>query len=117
MDKPDSIVGEEVLARHFPAGVGQPVMVIGNAAAGRASCAVPLGGTPGIVAVSQPVERNGLVYLEGTLADAPDSRPRRGRPSNRPGRRARGAGRGRQGRRHDGGQRWTTSRPPPTTTR
>src|SRR4029450_8322163 len=30
-NKPDSIVGEEVLARHFPAGAGQPVAVIASA--------------------------------------------------------------------------------------
>ncbi len=30
---PGSVIGEQVLARHFPAGAGQPVVVIGNAQA------------------------------------------------------------------------------------
>ena len=30
---PDSVIGETVLARHFPAGAGQPVVVIGNESA------------------------------------------------------------------------------------
>jgi RND superfamily putative drug exporter len=71
VDKPDSIVGGEVLAAHFPAGVGEPVVVIGKASAAD-QLRSALGGTQGIVAVSQPMERNGLVYLEGTLADVPD---------------------------------------------
>jgi RND superfamily putative drug exporter len=31
--QPESVVGEEVLARHFPAGEGNPVQVVGNAGA------------------------------------------------------------------------------------
>ena len=34
---PDSVVGEAVLARHFPAGAGQPVVVVGNESSGRAA--------------------------------------------------------------------------------
>jgi len=71
--KPDSVVGQEVLGRHFPAGDGQPVVVIG-----KADAAVPLrqavAGTDGIVEVSEPVVRDGLVSLAGTLRDQPDSR-------------------------------------------
>ena len=33
--KPPSVTGEEALARHFPAGQGQPVVVIGQAGVGR----------------------------------------------------------------------------------
>ena len=51
---PDSVVGETVLAQHFPAGTGQPVIVVGNA-----SAAAPLrsafAATPGIAAVTPPV--------------------------------------------------------------
>jgi RND superfamily putative drug exporter len=70
---PDSIVGEDVLADHFPAGLGQPLVVIGNAEA-SGQLATALRSTPGIVGVDQPVPpRDGLAYLEATLADPPDS--------------------------------------------
>jgi len=69
---PDSVIGETVLARHFPAGVGQPVVVVA-----RASAAAPVrsafAATPGIAAVTPPVTRAGYVYLEGTLTSPPDS--------------------------------------------
>ncbi len=67
-----SVAGEEALSRHFPGGGGQPVTVIGNAAAApqiRAAFAA----TPGISEVADPVVRDGLVLLDGTLQDAPDS--------------------------------------------
>ena len=69
---PDSVVGETVLAAHFPAGAGQPVVVIGNqnaAAALRAAFAA----TPGIADVTPPAARAGHAYLEGTLTSPPDS--------------------------------------------
>jgi RND superfamily putative drug exporter len=69
---PDSVVGATVLAEHFPAGVGEPVIVIGNPRA-----AVPLrsafAATPGIDSVSPPQLRAGYAYLEGTLKAPPDS--------------------------------------------
>ena len=69
---PSSVAGEQVLARHFPAGAGEPVAVIGNATA-----AVPLRAalarTPGIATVGPPQVKDGLVYLQGTLASRPDS--------------------------------------------
>ena len=69
---PDSVVGETVLAEHFPAGAGEPVIVIGNPRA-----AVPLrsafAATPGIAAVTPPAVRGGYAYLEGTLTAPPDS--------------------------------------------
>jgi RND superfamily putative drug exporter len=69
---PDSVVGEEVLAEHFPAGSGQPLAVI--AEADRADAvATALADTPGIAEVGDPQVRDGVAYLEGTLADAPDS--------------------------------------------
>ena len=69
---PDSVIGEEVAAKHFPAGAGQPVVVIGNAQAAP-RLATALAGTPGISSATRPVTRGGLAYLEGTLASAPDS--------------------------------------------
>jgi putative drug exporter of the RND superfamily len=71
--KQPSIVGEEALSRHFPAGQGQPVVVIANAAqAGQVKAA--FAGTPGISEVGDPVVRGGLVELDGTLQSAPDSK-------------------------------------------
>ena len=69
---PESVTGETVLARHFPAGAGQPVVVIGDR-----SAAVPLRSalarTRGIASVTQPAARAGYAYLEGTLTSPPDS--------------------------------------------
>ena len=69
---PDSVIGETVLARHFPAGAGVPVIVIGNE-----SAAAPLrsafAATRGIAAVTPPAARAGHAYLEGTLTSRPDS--------------------------------------------
>jgi putative drug exporter of the RND superfamily len=69
---PASVAGEQVLARHFPAGAGEPVAVIGNAKA-AAALRSALAGTPGIAAVSAPVTKDGLVYLQGTLTSQPVS--------------------------------------------
>ena len=69
---PDSVAGETVLAQHFPAGAGVPVIVIGNQ-----SAAIPLrasfAATPGITSVTPPVTRAGHAYLQGTLTAPPDS--------------------------------------------
>ena len=69
---PDSVTGETVLAAHFPAGTGTPVIVIGNA-----SAAAPLrsafAATPGITAVTPPVTKAGYAYLQGTPTAPPDS--------------------------------------------
>ncbi|HEY6747262.1 MAG TPA: MMPL family transporter [Mycobacteriales bacterium] len=71
--KPDSIVGEEVVARHFAtAGEGSPVAVVATAAAaGPVRAAVA--GTAGIGQVGEPTVHGRYAYLEGTLTDAPDS--------------------------------------------
>jgi RND superfamily putative drug exporter len=70
--QPDSVTGQTVLAAHFPAGAGQPVIIIGNA-----SAVVPLrsavAAAPGIAAVTPPTVRAGYAYLEGTLTAPPDS--------------------------------------------
>jgi RND superfamily putative drug exporter len=69
---PDSVAGEEVLARHFPAGAGQPVVVIGTAdAANQIRTAVA--GTGGIAAAADPVVANGYSLVTATLADPADS--------------------------------------------
>jgi putative drug exporter of the RND superfamily len=70
--KPESVTGEEVLARHFPAGAGNPVQVVGRADAAPQLQAA-LSATPGVTAVTRPVVRDGYAYLEGTLTSASDS--------------------------------------------
>jgi len=70
--KQPSVTGEEALARHFPAGQGQPVTVIGKAAQADA-IKTALAGTAGITAVADPVIKGDLVALDGTLSAAPDS--------------------------------------------
>jgi len=72
---PDSIVGEDVVTRHFASGAGSPVVVIANAdAAGAVRSA--FAGTQGIdgATVTEPVIKNGHAYLQGTLTSPADSR-------------------------------------------
>ncbi len=70
---PDSVAGEEMLAAHFDAGSGQPVVVIGSAGAAAAIQAA-VAGTPGVASAADPVVANGYSMVQGTLKDAPDSR-------------------------------------------
>lgn len=68
---PDSIVGERLLAAHFPAGTGQPIQVVAKAEkAGEVRTA--LAAVPGISSVAQPAVQDGFAYLEATTSDAPD---------------------------------------------
>jgi RND superfamily putative drug exporter len=68
-----SATGQNALNRHFPAGQdGQPAVVIGNAAS-ASQLQQAVAGTSGILKVSPPVVRDGLVSLEGTLRAQPDS--------------------------------------------
>jgi RND superfamily putative drug exporter len=69
---PDSVIGETVQARHFPAGAGEPVVVIGSPGA-AAPLRAAFAGTGGIASVAPPVTRAGYAYLEGTLTAPPDS--------------------------------------------
>jgi RND superfamily putative drug exporter len=69
---PESVTGETVLAAHFPAGAGQPVIVIGNPAK-TAALRSAFAATPGIASVTPPMTRAGHAYLEGTLTSPPDS--------------------------------------------
>jgi putative drug exporter of the RND superfamily len=70
----DSVAGEAVLARHYPAGSGQPVVVISTADQAT-QVRTALAGTDGIAAdsVTPPAISDGHAYLEGTLTAAPDS--------------------------------------------
>ncbi len=69
---PDSVIGETVLAQHFPAGAGEPVIVIGNPSA-AAPLRAAFAATPGIAGVTPPEVLAGHAYLEGTLTSPPDS--------------------------------------------
>jgi len=69
---PESVVGETMLARHFPAGAGQPVIVIGSRGA-AAALRSAFAATPGVVSVTPPAVHDGYAYLEGTLKAPPDS--------------------------------------------
>jgi len=71
-NKPDSVVGAEILGAHFPAGSGQPVQVVASADKADEVADV-LADVPGIDSVSEPVVRDGFVYLEGISTAAPDS--------------------------------------------
>ena len=70
----DSVKGEKVLAAHFAAGAGSPIQVVGNAAQGQAMKDA-LAGVQGVSreSVTDPVVKGNVAYIEGTLADAPDS--------------------------------------------
>jgi len=69
---PEAVKGEAVLARHFAAGEGNPVQVIGRAEAAP-QLQSALSGTAGVTNVTRPVTRDGYAYLEGTLTTAADS--------------------------------------------
>jgi len=73
---PDSVVGEQVLARHFPAGTGQPVVVV--AGADRADAVRrAFADTRGIDAVAPPTVKGDTAFLQGTLDAPPDSQAAR----------------------------------------
>ncbi|HEV2452416.1 MAG TPA: MMPL family transporter [Streptosporangiaceae bacterium] len=70
--RPPSVVAQNVIDQHFPAGSGQPVVVIGNEAQATQVLAA-FKSTPGITGVIGPVPRDGHAYLQGTLTSPPDS--------------------------------------------
>jgi RND superfamily putative drug exporter len=72
LGNPDSVVGEQVLAAHFPAGSGQPVIVIANADRAK-EVGAAMAGVSGISSVAPPVVKGDRALLAGTLAVAPDS--------------------------------------------
>jgi putative drug exporter of the RND superfamily len=69
---PDSVVGQTVIDQNFPAGAGQPVVVVGNVAQ-SAQLLTAVRNTPGITGVTAPVTRVGHTWLQGTLTAPPDS--------------------------------------------
>lgn len=77
-DKPDSITGQEVQARYFPAGSGDPLVIVADATRGD-EVAEAVRKTRGIVpdSVARPPgtksEHDGKVLFEATATDPPDS--------------------------------------------
>ncbi|HLK00456.1 MAG TPA: MMPL family transporter [Streptosporangiaceae bacterium] len=69
---PDSVTGQTVLDKHFPAGSGQPVQIYANASQGVAVEAA-LKSMPGITDVTPPVTDQGRAFILATLTSAPDS--------------------------------------------
>lgn len=69
---PESIVGEEVLDRHFPAGDGSPVVVMANTPQAEA-VRDRLETVEGVSSVDDPVARDDRSVVQATLTDAPDS--------------------------------------------
>jgi putative drug exporter of the RND superfamily len=69
---PPSITAQNVLAKYFPAGSGEPVQVVSTASsAGEVRNA--LGATPGIASVTPPVTKNGVAFLQATMTVPADS--------------------------------------------
>ncbi|MEU2283404.1 MMPL family transporter [Streptomyces sp. NPDC013178] len=71
-DRPQMAVGEEIQSRHFPAGSGDPVHVVAEAASAERVRTV-LSGVPGIADVSTPVIKDGEAMVLGELEDDPSS--------------------------------------------
>ncbi|MFD7845529.1 MMPL family transporter [Nocardia sp. NPDC059764] len=71
-NRPDAVVGEQVLLEHFPGGSGDPVQIIGPAT-DAARLRDLASGVPGVVSVSAPVRADGLAYLAVTTADVTGS--------------------------------------------
>ncbi len=111
---PASIAGEQVLARHFPAGAGEPVAVIGQAQRGR-----PAAGRPGPDAGHRggsPAAGQGRPGLPAGHAGQQAGQPgglRHHRPG--PGQRRCGAGRRRPRSAGPARSTWTSSGTPLTT--
>jgi len=69
---PASVTAQNVLAKYFPAGSGEPVQVISTAGSAGA-VRTALADTPGIASVTPPVTKDGLSFLQATMTPAPDS--------------------------------------------
>ena len=71
---PQSVAGEEVLARHFPAGSGSPVAIVSRAdQATRSAPAVAVDRGHRPRDVTPPVVKGDTAYVQATLTDPPDS--------------------------------------------
>jgi RND superfamily putative drug exporter len=71
-NKPETVVGEEIQTRHFPAGSGDPIYVVAKAASAEQVKTV-LSSVPGVADVATPVIKDGDAFVLATLRDAPSS--------------------------------------------
>ncbi|MEU4291604.1 MMPL family transporter [Kribbella sp. NPDC026596] len=69
---PDSVVGEKVVAAHFPAGAGNPLVVVSKADK-AAEVRTAMSSTQGIAEVAKPRIGGGSAYIEATMTDAVDT--------------------------------------------
>ena len=69
---PPSIAAQDVLARYFPAGSGEPIEVISTASS-AGQVRTTLAGMPGIASVTHPVTKDGRSFLQATMSPSPDS--------------------------------------------
>jgi putative drug exporter of the RND superfamily len=69
---PASVTAQNVLAKYFPAGSGEPVQVISTAGSAGA-VRTALADTPGIASVTPPVTKDGRAFLQATMIPPPDS--------------------------------------------
>ncbi|MCX2947220.1 MMPL family transporter [Lentzea sp. NEAU-D7] len=67
----ESVAGQELLSRHFPGGTGSPTVII--AAEDRTAEVVQKSKVDGVADVRPSGTAEGLVRIEATLTDAPDS--------------------------------------------
>jgi RND superfamily putative drug exporter len=67
----ESVVGQEVLSKHFPGGTGSPTIIL--AAEGRTADVLRKSKVEGVADVRPTGTAEGLVRVEATLKDAPDS--------------------------------------------
>lgn len=70
---PQTAVGERIQSEHFPAGAGDPVLVVAGAASAE-QVRTALSGVPGVVGVSAPMVKDGEAIMLGELEDDPSSR-------------------------------------------
>ncbi|ANZ43516.1 hypothetical protein BBK82_43365 [Lentzea guizhouensis] len=67
----ESVAGQEVLSRHFPGGTGSPTVIVANEA--KTADVVAKSTVDGVANVRPTGTADGLVRIEATLEDAPDS--------------------------------------------
>ncbi|WP_371616691.1 MMPL family transporter [Streptomyces sp. NBC_00454] len=70
---PQMAVGERIQSEHFPAGSGDPVVVVAGAASAE-RVRTALSGVPGVVGVSAPVVKDGEAIMLGELEDDPSGK-------------------------------------------
>ncbi|WP_405855774.1 MMPL family transporter [Streptomyces sp. NBC_00090] len=70
---PQMAVGEKIQSEHFPAGSGDPVVVVAKAASAE-QVRTALSGVPGVVGVSTPMVKDGEVIMLGELEDDPSGK-------------------------------------------